>query len=59
MEAIHGAPYVGWDGVDSDGALEANGNFCTHGQNTFPTWHRVYMILFEVRIHLDRHSTVD
>lgn len=43
LASIHGAPGRSWDGVEND-----SGKFCVHGNYTFPTWHRVYLALFEV-----------
>jgi hypothetical protein len=40
---IHGAPYRrGWNGVGN------RGGYCTHGDPTFPTWHRAYLAMYEV-----------
>lgn len=41
--AIHGAPFVQWDGVAGDGLT----GYCPHGSNVFLTWHRPYLALFE------------
>jgi tyrosinase len=48
--AIHGAPYVGWGKCNSPPTHPYGGNFCVHNNVTFPTFHRVYMMLFEVCI---------
>lgn len=45
---IHGLPYIAWDGAGADDPAEASG-YCTHGSVLFPTWHRPYVALFEVR----------
>lgn len=45
---IHGLPYVPWDGVGEASQAEASG-YCTHGSVLFPTWHRPYVALYEVR----------
>ncbi|KAI1169452.1 tyrosinase domain protein [Nemania sp. FL0916] len=47
LAGIHSAPYTGWDGV---GGVDQVG-FCVHGNYTFPTWHRVYMTLFEQAVY--------
>lgn len=39
---IHGYPVVPWDHAGQ------HGFYCTHGSITFPTWHRPYMLLYEV-----------
>jgi hypothetical protein len=50
ISGIHGLPYVPWDGGDSQ-PVSTNGweGYCTHGSVLFPTWHRPYMMLYEVR----------
>lgn len=42
-KGIHGLPREAWDGVPSKGW-----GYCTHGELVFPTWHRVYIAMFEV-----------
>ena len=44
---IHGLPYTPWDGVQPTPGW-AWGGYCTHGSVLFPTWHRPYMMLYEV-----------
>lgn len=47
---IHGLPYIPWDnatGADFDPNTQWGG-YCTHGSVLFPTWHRPYVMLFEV-----------
>ena len=46
VQGIHGRPYIPWDGVQGDN----NEGYCTHTSILFPTWHRPYLGLFEVRI---------
>lgn len=53
---IHGQPYVRWNGEGGNvsvGAEVVGGTrfkgYCTHGSVLFPTWHRPYVSLFEVR----------
>jgi hypothetical protein len=48
---IHGLPYKAWD--NAYGKTQQKTGYCTHGSNLFPTWHRVYIALFEVRPSLD------
>lgn len=43
---IHGYPSIPWDNVDGEGFYPG---YCPHESVLFPTWHRVYMALFEVR----------
>ena len=47
-QGIHGRPYIAWDGVQ--GAFQTG--FCTHSSILFPSWHRPYVALFEVRFIL-------
>ncbi|KAJ5812716.1 Di-copper centre-containing protein [Penicillium robsamsonii] len=49
LAAIHSAPWCTWDGVEQphvDGPDEIRG-YCVHNNYTFPTWHRVYLMLYE------------
>lgn len=46
---IHGLPYVRWNGADISGEAVESIGYCTHGSVLFPTWHRPYVSLFEVR----------
>lgn len=44
---IHGQPIGAWD---EDTAPVTQGvGYCTHDSILFPTWHRPYMLLYEVR----------
>ncbi|GAW17572.1 hypothetical protein ANO14919_070310 [Xylariales sp. No.14919] len=43
LAGIHAAPWTEWDGVGP----KENDGFCVHNDYTFPTWHRVYVTLFE------------
>ncbi len=45
---IHGRPYTLWNNVN--GQFNYTG-YCTHDSILFPTWHRPYLALFEVRVH--------
>lgn len=50
QSGIHSYPLVPWDGVGQP-SPEPNPNlpgFCNHNLVTFPTWHRPYMLLYEV-----------
>lgn len=46
IAGIHGRPYVSWNGAAQTGG---GGGFCPHGQNTFGSWHRPYLAVYEVR----------
>jgi len=46
---IHGAPITPWDNA-ANLRDDQNGMYCVHGKPTFPTWHRVYLAQFEVRM---------
>jgi hypothetical protein len=48
ISGIHGEPYVSWDGVQATAGNE-NSGYCTHNSVLFPTWHRPYLALYEVR----------
>ena len=43
LKGIHGYPSVGWDDEDP-----VTSGYCAHNSVTFPTWHRPYMLLYEV-----------
>jgi tyrosinase len=47
----HGLPYQPWDGAGQkpvDTSPDAWQGYCTHGNVLFPTFHRPYVMLFEV-----------
>lgn len=49
---IHGLPYKPWNEAFGAQGWNPNttwGGYCTHGSVLFPTWHRPYMMLHEVR----------
>lgn len=50
LAAIHCAPWCGWDGVEQpvDPKTNKKNSYCVHNNYTFPTWHRAYMLLYEV-----------
>ncbi len=53
LGGIHGLPYIPWDGATGGKAWDDStqwGGYCTHGSVLFPTWHRPYVMLFEVGI---------
>jgi tyrosinase len=49
---IHGLPNVSWDGATGSIPFDPTsgqwGGYCTHGSVLFPTWHRPYVMLYEV-----------
>lgn len=49
LAAIHSAPWCEWDDVKQppDDPSKIPG-YCVHNNYTFPTWHRVYIMLYEV-----------
>lgn len=49
LAAIHGHPIVPWDETGMDEAVPGGRwSYCHHGETTFSTWHRPYLMLFEV-----------
>jgi tyrosinase len=47
---IHGLPYERWEGSgNATGEPDSFGGYCSHGDVLFPTWHRPYVALHEVR----------
>ncbi|KAK1143577.1 hypothetical protein N8T08_006187 [Aspergillus melleus] len=47
LAGIHSAPWCDWGG---ERPTEGWG-FCVHSNYTFPTWHRVYLALYEQELH--------
>ncbi|KAI1814571.1 common central domain of tyrosinase-domain-containing protein [Poronia punctata] len=45
IAGIHGYPQVPWDDPEAKEPF-----YCTHNSMTFPTWHRVYLLLYEQRL---------
>ena len=54
IAGIHGLPYVSWEGAGSSSSNRdqdfAWDGYCTHGNVLFPTWHRLYVALHEVKL---------
>lgn len=52
IAGIHGLPSVAWDDAVGQTPFDPNsgqwGGYCTHGSVVFPTWHRPYVMLYEV-----------
>jgi tyrosinase len=51
---IHGLPYVQWGGSGGTDPVSDKqwGGYCSYGNVLFPTWHRPYVALYEVRTGL-------
>ncbi|KAJ2985275.1 hypothetical protein NUW58_g5624 [Xylaria curta] len=49
IAGVHAAPYATWD--DGQPPRSHEESYCVHNKITFPTWHRVYLLLFEQRLH--------
>jgi len=50
LPGIHGQPFVPWDEDGSAKVEDEQSGYCTHNSILFTTWHRPYMLLFEVRL---------
>jgi len=51
---IHGIPSKPWDGAVGNPSGQGKG-YCTHSSVLFPTWHRPYVALYEVCLHVHAH----
>ena len=49
VAGIHGYPYQPWDEEEYTAAAGGAG-YCTHNSILFPSWHRPYMLLYEVSL---------
>lgn len=60
IAGIHGLPNVPWDGVQGNPTAMSEGavGYCPHSSNLFPTWHRVYLALYEQAFYSVVQSTV-
>ena len=45
---IHGEPREEWNGYPDGPKAGSRYGYCHHSEDTFPTWHRPYVFLFEV-----------
>jgi tyrosinase len=54
LAGIHGQPRDSWNGLQP----KKGKDFCHHSVNTFPIWHRPYMMLFEVRVNPLKSSII-
>lgn len=52
LAGIHAAPWCTWDNVEQPDRKPTDADsipgYCVHNNYTFPTWHRAYMMLYEV-----------
>lgn len=64
VAGIHGYPELPWDGapaprqspvIDPKPGGDPFGGYCVHNALNFPTWHRPYMLLFEVSVSICFH----
>jgi tyrosinase len=58
IAGIHGQPIIPWDEPANASEVQARepgqrnrGSYCHHGETTFATWHRPYMLLLEQVIY--------
>ncbi|KAL3444389.1 common central domain of tyrosinase-domain-containing protein [Aspergillus insuetus] len=52
IAGIHGNPDVSWDGVGNPpGTVDKPSWWCAHNKETFVSWHRPYLVLFEQVIY--------
>lgn len=47
ISGIHGVPRQDWDSVGACSSCQNVDGYCPHDSILFPTWHRVYVALFE------------
>ncbi|KAF2116017.1 common central domain of tyrosinase-domain-containing protein [Lophiotrema nucula] len=48
LSAVHGAPREEWNGYENRAGRYG---YCHHSEDTFPTWHRPYMMSYEIAIY--------
>lgn len=48
LTGIHGLPFIEWAKAKPSQLHPYRGNYCTHGNVLFPTWHRAYESIWEV-----------
>ncbi|KAK0749656.1 hypothetical protein B0T18DRAFT_323937 [Schizothecium vesticola] len=51
IAGIHGLPFKSYNGVGQVSGGNDQAGYCPHGQITFITWHRPYLVLLEQAIH--------
>ncbi|KAL3465691.1 hypothetical protein BJX64DRAFT_50398 [Aspergillus heterothallicus] len=60
IAGIHGNPDVRWDGVGNPpGTVGRQSWWCAHNKETFVSWHRPFLVLFEQRIHEIMQGIID
>ncbi|KAJ5497079.1 Di-copper centre-containing protein [Penicillium fimorum] len=61
LAAIHAAPWCEWDNVAQPTGGGSNGikGYCVHNNYTFPTWHRVYIMLYERVLYDAMYEWID
>ena len=67
LSGIHGLPKELWNSVanlnegNQNSQKPEGSGYCTHGSLVFPTWHRVYILMFEVglTLHLQQRELND
>ncbi|KAL2845414.1 common central domain of tyrosinase-domain-containing protein [Aspergillus pseudoustus] len=60
IAGIHGNPDVEWDGVGNPpGTVGRPSWWCAHNKETFVSWHRPFLVLFEQRIHEIMQGIID
>ncbi|KAK7409406.1 hypothetical protein QQX98_008415 [Neonectria punicea] len=55
VAGIHAFPSLTWD----EGEPKQGRGYCVHGKSTFPTWHRIYMLLFEQLVWKHMKAIID
>lgn len=50
ISGIHGIPHIPWQ-YPVESTQDPSRGYCTHSSALFATWHRPYLILFEVCVH--------
>ncbi|KAK0752590.1 hypothetical protein B0T18DRAFT_459371 [Schizothecium vesticola] len=51
IAGIHGLPFKPYNGVDQVPGGDDKAGYCPHGEITFVTWHRPYLVLLEQTMH--------
>ncbi|KAJ4300750.1 hypothetical protein N0V90_002838 [Kalmusia sp. IMI 367209] len=55
IAGIHGRPFVSWN----DAGLQHGGAaYCPHAQNTFGSWHRPYLAVYEQAVYINAQEVV-
>ena len=50
ISGIHGVPRTNYNGVGQCSTCSGTDGYCTHDSVLFPSWHRVYLALFEQQL---------